>query len=393
MINILTTLQKENMVRARLFDPLKIRGVVVPNRIVMSPMTRGFSPDGVPTSQVVDYYERRAQGGCGLIITEAVGVDHSGALGDAGLGEDDIPVLHGDAALAGWKTAVDRVHHHGGKIVPQLWHQGAMRLPGTGPFPDAPVMTPSGLWGPLGRMTSITPNKIPTDPVLGAPMTEEDIEAVLDAFTRSAVNAIAIGFDGIAIHGGHGYLVDNFLWEETNQRDDRWGGDRKRRSAFPAELVRRVRAAIGPDLPIFFRFSDWKQQDFRARLANNPEELAEVLCPLAEAGVDVFDASVRYFDKAAYDGSPMNLAGWAKKVTDKMSVAVGGIGINKGMYESSQGVAAVDNVELLLARFERGEFDLIAVGRAILGDPAWANRIAKHEAPDQFDPAGLDRLY
>lgn len=342
---------------------------------------------------MANYYARRAAGGVGLIITEAVGVDHPGALGDAGLGEDHIPVLHGEAALDGWKAVVDTVHAHGAKIVPQLWHQGAMRLPGTGPFPDAPVMTPSGVWGPLGRTTSILASKIPSDPEIGAPMTENDIEAALDAFARCAANAAAIGFDGIAIHGGHGYLIDNFLWEETNLRDDRWGGDRARRSAFPAELVRRIRAAIGPDLPIFFRFSDWKQQDFRARLAENPEELAEVLCPLAEAGVDVFDASVRYFDKAAYPGSQMNLAGWAKQVTGKLSMAVGGIGVNKGMFDGDQGVAATDNIGLLLARFERGEFDLVAAGRVLIGDATWPQRLARKEQPEPFDPATLDRLF
>lgn len=377
----------------RLFDPLTIRGVTLPNRIAMSPMTRGFSPNGVPGANVAEYYARRAAGGVGLIITEAVGVDHPAALGDAGLGEDHIPVLHGEAALDGWKAVVDGVHAHGAKIIPQLWHQGAMRLPGTGPFPDVPVMTPSGIWGPLGRMTSILASKIPSDPKVGAPMTEDDIEAVLDAFVRCAANAVAIGFDGIAIHGGHGYLIDNFLWEETNLRDDRWGGDRTRRSAFPKELVRRIRAAIGPDLPIFFRFSDWKQQDFRARLAQNPEELAEVLCPLAEAGVDVFDASVRYFDKAAYPDSQMNLAGWAKKVTGKMSMAVGGIGVNKGMFDGDKGVATTDNIGLLVARFERGEFDLVAAGRVLIGDPRWPQRLSRQEQPDPFDPATLDRLY
>ncbi|MBZ9650320.1 NADH:flavin oxidoreductase [Sphingobium sp. 3R8] len=377
----------------RLFDPLTIRGVTLPNRIAMSPMTRGFSPNGVPGANVAEYYARRAAGGVGLIITEAVGVDHPAALGDAGLGEDHIPVLHGKAALDGWKTVVDAVHAHGAKIIPQLWHQGAMRLPGTGPFPDVPVMTPSGTWGPLGRTTSILASKIPSDSKVGAPMTEDDIEAVLDAFVRCAANAVAIGFDGIAIHGGHGYLIDNFLWEETNLRDDRWGGDRTRRSAFPKELVRRIRAAIGPDLPIFFRFSDWKQQDFRARLAQNPEELAEVLCPLAEAGVDVFDASVRYFDKAAYPESQMNLAGWAKKVTGKMSMAVGGIGVNKGMFDGDKGVATRDNIGLLVARFERGEFDLVAAGRVLIGDPRWPQRLSRQEQPDPFDPATLDRLY
>lgn len=358
----------------------------------MSPMTRGFCPGGAPTPDVAGYYARRAAGGCGLVITEAVGIDHPSALGDAGLGEDHIPVLHGDAPIAGWRRAVDAVHAAGGAIVPQLWHQGVLRLPGTGPHSHAPTFSPSGLWGPLGRTTSLADSKIPADPKIGEPASEAEIEAVLEGYVRSARNAMLAGFDGIALHGGHGYLIDNFLWSETNLRTDRWGGDLVRRTEFAVEVVRRIRAAIGPGMPIFFRFSQWKQQDFRAQLATTPQELEALLCPLAEAGVDVFDASVRYFDKAAYPESELSLAGWAKKVTGKMSMLVGGVGINKGMYDGDKGVAAVDNVEQVVKRFERGEFDLVGVGRALLGDPEWARKAIAGETAVPFDPRTLNQL-
>lgn len=380
------------MSTSTLASPLKIRRLETKNRIAMSPMTRGFCPDGVPTEEVANYYGRRADGGCGLIITEAVGVDHPSALGDAGLGEDSIPVLHGEVAIAGWRRVVERAHRAGTAIVPQLWHQGVMRRPGTGPFPDAPTLGPSGYWGPLGRMTSIDANKIPADPHFGPPMTEAEIESVIEAFVRSAQGAVAAGFDGIALHGGHGYLLDNFLWAETNLRTDRWGGGRRQRTEFSAEIVRRIRRAVGPDLPIFFRFSNWKQQDFKAELASNPTELEELLTPLVDAGVDVFDASVRYFDRPAFADSELNLAGWAKKVTGKMAIAVGGVGVNKGMYDSNSGVAAVDNLERVIARLDRGEFDLVAVGRALLGDPAWAKKALAGEAAEPFNENVLAQL-
>jgi 2,4-dienoyl-CoA reductase-like NADH-dependent reductase (Old Yellow Enzyme family) len=371
--------------RESLFAPLTIRGVTLRNRIVMSAMTRGFCPDGVPTADVVAYYRRRAEGGTGLIVTEGVAVDHAAALGDAGLGENNVPVMSGDA-LDGWAEVVRAVHQHGGLIVPQLWHQGVMRKPGTGPNPDVPSVSPSGVWGPLGRMTSINPGSIPADPVIGEPMTEDDIEDAIAAFVRSAVNAVSVGFDGIALHGGHGYLIDNFLWEGTNRRDDRWGGDRRRRAEFGAEIVRRIRREIGPDLPIFFRFSQWKQQDFRATLADSPAELAEVLQPLAEAGVDVFDASVRYYNRAGFDGSPDSLAGWARKVTGAKSMAVGGVGINQGMYDRGKATAVVTDFAPLLERFGNEEFDLVAVGRAMIGDPDWARKFRAHEEPRAYRP-------
>src|SRR5215469_8495239 len=111
-----------------LFTPITVRGVALRNRIVMSPMTRNFSPRGVPGPDVAAYYRRRAAGETGLLITEGVGVDHPAALGEA-----DLPHIYGEAALAGWQAVVDGVHAEGGVIFPQLWHQGAMRMVGTGP--------------------------------------------------------------------------------------------------------------------------------------------------------------------------------------------------------------------------------------------------------------------
>lgn len=375
-----------------LFQSFSVRGMTTCNRIVMAPMTRGLSPNGVPGPDVAAYYARRAEGECGLIITEGVAVDHPAALGDAGLDENDVPVLAGEAALHGWRNVVTAVHAAGGRIIAQLWHQGVLRKPGTGPNPNVASVSPSGYWGPLGNQSSIAPASIPADPQVGVPMSEQDIEDAIAAYVRSARNAIAVGFDGVALHGAHGYLIDNFLWAGTNHRNDRWGGDRARRSAFAVEIVRRIRAAIGESRPIFFRFSQWKQQDFRATLADTPEELAEVLCPLAEAGVDVFDASVRYFNKAAFAGSPLSLAGWAKKLTGRRSMAVGGVGISQGVYDKGKAAAVVDNVEPLLERFAAGEFDLVAVGRAMLGDPQWARKTRAGEPIRAYSEADLRYL-
>lgn len=361
---------------APLFAPLSVRGLILANRVVMSPMTRGFSPDGVPGDDVAGYYRRRAEGETGLIITEGVGIDHPSALGEAGLGENAIPVLGGPASVEGWQRVTDAVHAAGGVIFPQLWHMGPMREQHTGPVPDAPVLRPSGLWGPAGRLNSLDAGYV--ERVLPAiqPMTDAQIADVIAAYACSASYAREAGFDGIAIHGGHGYLIDSFLWAETNRRTDAWGGSRAARSRFGAEVVRAIRAAIGDSMPITFRFSQWKQQDFKARLASTPAELEDVLAPLADAGVDIFEASTRYFNRAEFAGSEMNLAGWTKKVTGKLSMAVGGIGIDKGFYDSMNGAKTGTQPDLsaLLARFARGEFDLIGVGRSLLHDPQWARR-------------------
>jgi 2,4-dienoyl-CoA reductase-like NADH-dependent reductase (Old Yellow Enzyme family) len=336
-----------------LFRPLQVRGLSLANRIVMAPMTRNFSPRGVPGDDVAAYYRRRAEGGTGLLITEGVGIDHPAALGDAGLGESNLPHLYGDESLAAWKRVVDGVHGAGGKIVPQLWHQGVMREPGTGPHPQAPSVRPSGLWGPQGRLGSLDAGYVQRMQAPTQPMTESEIQEVIDGYGRSARHARELGFDGIAIHGAHGYLIDTFLWNETNCRTDSWGGDRRARTRFAAEVVRAIRREAGEAMPIFFRFSQWKQQDFKARLAATPQELEEVLGPIADAGVDVFDGSVRYFDRAEFEGSPLNLSGWARKITGKLSMAIGGIGLDRGFYDSKRDGRAggSDNIELLMARF------------------------------------------
>jgi 2,4-dienoyl-CoA reductase-like NADH-dependent reductase (Old Yellow Enzyme family) len=362
-----------------LFKPLTIRGLTVSNRFAMAPMTRHFSPNGVPGPDVAGYYRRRAMGETGLIITEGTGIDHPASLADT-----DVPRMYGKAALAGWRHVVDEVHSVGGKIAPQLWHQGVIREHGTGPVLEAEPSRPSGLWGPLGQRTTCAPAYIERVQEMTRPMTESEIGDVLSGYVRSARHAVECGFDCIAIHGAHGYLPDAFLWNETNQRTDRWGGSIKHRSNFAVELVKRVRSEIGEKLPIIFRFSQWKQQDFYARLANTPAELEQIIGPISDAGVDVFDASVRNFNDPAFESSDLGLAGWAKKITGRITVTVGGVGLANGRYDSRrEGGAPTARLDALVDRFARGEFDLVAVGRSLLQDPEW---VLKARAGEPFRP-------
>lgn len=356
-----------------LFSPLEVGSLQVPNRIVMSPMTRQYSPGGVPGADVAAYYTRRAVGGTGLIVTEGVAIDHPSAVDSTA-----VPRLHGDAALGGWRKVVDDVHAAGGKIVPQLWHVGPLWGAMAEVDPAVVPMRPSGLWGTPGK-TVYPQSYIDASATPTAAMTEADIDEVIAAYVRSARNAVAVGFDGIAIHAGHGYLLDAFLWADTNRRDDEWGGDLERRTRFPVAVVRAIREEIGDDLPIFYRFSQHKQQDYLARIADTPDELGVVLRALADAGVDVFDASARRFDAPAFDGSPLTLAGWAKKLTGKRSMAVGSVGLNKSLRDEGPAESAsIDRVHELL---ESGEIDLIAVGRLHLADPSLAETLKNGDVP------------
>ena len=361
-----------------LFKPLRINNrIQLRNRFVMAPMTRNRCPQGVPGRDVADYYARRAANEVALIITEGVAVDHPAAVGDAGLSEFAVPNLHGEAALAGWRQVVEATHAAGGIIFPQLWHQGVMRVDGTGDFPDARSMRPSGLWGRQGARTSSAVAYVEKMLPPTRAMTDSEIADVIAAFARSAANAKALGFDGIALHGGHGYLFDAFFWEVTNRRPAPYGGGLSERCRFAADVVRAIRAEVGVHLPIMFRFSQWKQQDFDARIAQDPAELEQWLTCLVDAGVDMFDASTRMFDSPEFEGSTLTLAGWTRLITGKVTMAVGGVGTGRDFFTRVAGTSgfAANNIDRVATAMIEGQFDLIGVGRALLADPHFIQKV------------------
>lgn len=352
-----------------LFRPFAVGGLELPNRIVMAPMTRGFSPGGVPGADVADYYARRATGGTALIVTEGTYIDHA----TAGWGER-VPRFHGEHALAGWQHVARAVHAAGGRIAAQLWHVGTRFDDGMRPPAGARILGPSGL-GADGR------------PIAGGrAMSEADLADVIDAYARAAGEAERRGFDAVEIHAAHGYLIDSFLWSTTNRRTDGYGGDPHDRTRLAREVVAAVRGAVSPTFPVMFRFSQWKMDDYAARLAHTPHELERLLTPLVEAGVDVFHASTRHHLAPEFEDSGLTLAGWTRKLTGRPTIAVGSVGLNIDFMRALAGAQdSRTDLEGLLARLDRDEFDLIAVGRSLLADPGWAEKI-RTGRPDQVTP-------
>ncbi|TNC60901.1 NADH:flavin oxidoreductase [Rubellimicrobium roseum] len=361
-----------------LFRPFRLGPLDLPNRIVMAPMTRSKAPEGIPGPANAAYYRRRAEGDVGLILSEGTVIDRPSSRNDPG-----IPFFHGEAALAGWQGVIDAVHAADGRMGPQIWHTGSTF---SGWEPPEPVESPSGLLAP--------------DKPRGRVMTEEDIADTIDAFARAATDARRLGFDVVEIHGAHGYLIDEFFWAGTNLRTDGWGGATlPERSRFAVEVVRAVRAAAGPDLPVILRLSQWKQQDFTARLAATPQEMEAWLVPLVEAGADVLHCSQRRFWEPEFpevDGPEgLNFAGWAKKLTGAATISVGSVGLTGEFIAAFGGESSKPaSLEGLVRRLEREEFDLVAVGRALLADPAWVRKVregATEELRD-FSPAALAEL-
>lgn len=362
-----------------LFRPFRVKSLQMRNRIVMAPMTRCFSPEGVPGENVAAYYRRRAEGQVGLILSEGTVIDRP-----ASRNESCIPFFHGDAALTGWKRVIDAVHAAGGKMGPQIWHVGAVPSPRTQWVPAVAVESPSGLVAPE------TPR--------GEAMSDEAIADTIAAYARAAANAKQLGFDTVEIHGAHGYLIDQFLWSGTNRRTDRFGGTTlKERARFAIEVVRGVRKAVGADFPVFLRLSQWKQQNHAARLADTPEAMAEWLVPLVEAGADVLHCSQRRFWEAEFphiDGpTGLNFAGWAKKLTGAVTISVGSVGLTGEFLAAFRGESSKPaSLDELVRRLEREEFDLIAVGRAILSDAQWVAKVRAGESLRDFTPDALAQL-
>jgi 2,4-dienoyl-CoA reductase-like NADH-dependent reductase (Old Yellow Enzyme family) len=358
-----------------LFSPVSVGGLKLRNRFAMAPMTRQFSPDGIPGADVAAYYARRAPS-VGLLITEGTYVDES--AGNSGR----VPRFFGPQALNGWRKVAAAVHAESGVIFPQLWHIGAQRQPGSPPFPAAPVISPSGL-APAGN-------------AVAAPATVAELQDVVAAYARAAAEAKAAGFDGVELHAAHGYLLDQFHWPVTNRRTDRYGGSIAGRVRLSAEIVAAVRSATGPDFPIAFRFSQWKGSDYSARIAEDPAELEAFLTPLAEAGVSIFHASTRRYWQPAFAGSDRTLAGWVRHQSGRPVIAVGSVGV-AAAFRGTAEEAVQPSLTLapLVDLLQRGEFDLIAVGRAVLADPEWAAKVADGRLSDirPYDKSADTTLY
>lgn len=363
-----------------LFEPFRLRGLTLPNRIVMAPMTRSRSPGGFPNDANVAYYARRAAAGVGLILSEGTLTRRRGASDDA-----NIPLFWGEQALSGWQRVISAVHAAGGKMGPQIWHQGMSRKPNSGHFPDAPSDGPSGI--------TLRGKKVAEEP------TEAEVLDMAQAYADAARDAKQLGFDCVELHGAHAYLIDEFFWELTNQRTDRFGGSIERRAEFAAEAIRRCRAAVG-DFPMIIRISQWKSVDYGAKVATTPEELGRWVRVLAEAGVDAIHCSQRRILEPEFpdvDGPKgLNLAGWVKKLSGLPTISVGSVGLTSEFTGAFRGEgSAAGKLDDVIDRLRRGEFDLVAVGRALLQDPEWALKVQQRRFDElrDYDAAALLTYY
>ena len=347
-----------------LFEPLALGGVTLRNRFVMPAMQIGFTENCGPSLRTIDYLRGRAEGGCGLIFSESCAPDHP-----SGYWQAAFCVMNGETR-GRWAQLADAIKGAGAAFAVQLWHPGGQRRPIEGfAHADAPTLSPSGL--------------IQEGREGGRAMTRDEMDDLAAAFVRAAEEAKAIGADGVELHCAHGYLMDQFLWAETNRREDGYGGaaiaDRAR---YPLAVAAAIRRAVGKDFLVSLRFSQFKEVDYGARVFHTPGELAEFGALARDAGVSMLNVSSRRFGKAEWPEQDANLgiAGWAKRLTGLPVMTIGSIGLSTDIFADlfdgeDPGLRIAADLGDLMQRFNADEFDMVGVGRMQIANADFVNKL------------------
>lgn len=332
-----------------LFSKGRIGTLEVRNRIVMAPMGSNLASDtGGVTGQLIAHYATRARGGVGLVIVENTTVQYPlGRNGATHLRLDD------DAFIPGLSRLVEAIHREGAAIAIQLNHCGAWTSPQR-----------------TGGLQPVAPSDVPVEPggVVPRPLSVDEIKALVDLFVQAGLRAQKAGFDGIEIHGAHGYLISQFLSPSTNHRDDEYGGSLENRLRFPLAIVRGLRAALGPRFPLWMRING---DDFLPD--GNDQRACQIIAQkLVEAGLDALHVSA---------GMPASYPKQVEPITFPQG----------WKFYLAAGIKAVVNVPIIAPSVVRepevaqeaiasGKVDFVALGRALLADPEWANKAARGEA-------------
>nr|WP_145402295.1 alkene reductase [Paenibacillus xylanexedens] len=324
-----------------IFKPVTINQWKLRNRIVMAPLTRGFArdEDGTVTEEIAAYYEQRARDGAGLIITEGINPMLSGK------GTYGIPGLYTETQTASWKKVTEAVHRHGGTIIAQLWHVGRLSHSDLiGGKPQAPSSIQAE-----GRVHKLhKPYELPHA------MTIREIEDVVAHFQLAARNAVLAGFDGVEIHAAHGYLIDQFINERSNLRNDEYGGDLQQRLRFLKEIIAAVQKEISADR-ISIRFSEKKDDDSSYEWALKAETLAAYLELFRETGITILHPSTENYTKAWSDGLHFHQA--VRAQWEHIVIGVGNLDLQTAEKAIHDGV-----------------IDLAAFGRPFIANPDLVQR-------------------
>lgn len=326
-----------------LFAPGKIGSLYVKNRIVMAPLgSRLTTENGAVTDDMIEFYSQRARGGAGIIVIEAMGIDYPLAVG-----KPNHVRFNNECYVPGHAKLVEKIHECGGKAFALLWHAGINRgmLEGQTPVGPSAILNPN---------TGIVPRELTVD----------EIHEIVKKFGEAAGRAQVCGYDGVNVHGAHGYLISSFVSAATNQRTDEYGGSFENRIRFPLEVVAAIRANTRRGYPVVMRIngSDFIENGI------TPDEAIRFAQALEKAGVDAIDVSAGVYGSIDTMIEPIQYEeGWklylAKQIRDNVSIPVFGVGVIHSPEVADKAVAD-------------GMVDFVALGRELLCEPQWGNKAA-----------------
>ena len=345
---------------ANLFDPIKLGAIEAPNRILMAPLTRiRATKEHVPTDLIREHYVQRAS--AGLILSEATGISREG------LGWPRAPGIWNEEQVEAWKPVTEGVHKANGRIVCQLWHMGRLaRADTTGMQPVSASET-----------LAYEAQELPKNPYSRArAATKEDIARIVDDYGTAAANAMRAGFDGVQIHSANGYLIDQFLRDSTNHRDDEYGGSPENRMRLLKEVVTRVAETVGPDRLSVRLSPNGETQDCDD---SNPEAL---FVPAARM---LHEARLGYLELREQGPTDTFGASDVPKLSPQIRKAFPGPLVLNQEY----------TFETATADVESGLADAISFGRLYIANPDLVARFAKGTAlnppnPDTFYTKGAE---
>ena len=329
-----------------------IGNIMLNNRFIMPAMGSGHGEvDGKVGEELIEYYVARARGGFGLIITEFVCVDPVGKAMPGQL------MIHSDEFIVGFKNLTDRIHAEGGTIFLQLQHSGRQTVSHfTGMQPVAP-----------------SPIPCPINLELPREQTVDEIYETIEKFGSAALRAKTAGFDGVEIHGAHGYLVAQFMSSYSNKRADEFGGDLTGRSKFAVELIKNIKEKCGKDFPLIFRISG----DERVEGGRKIEETVIIAKSLEKAGADAIHVSTGIYASMPYMVAPAN-------VPNGFNLDAA-IAVKKGVTIPVIAVGRINDPVMAEEVISKGIADFVALGRASIADPEFPNKV-KDNRIDEISP-------
>jgi N-ethylmaleimide reductase len=350
------------MENGKLFTQFKLKQFTLKNRIGVAPMTRmSAAEDSIPRQDVLDFLVRRAKNGASIVYTEAIITDYESAQGYPGQAR-----MVTQRQIDAWKPVVQEIQKEGSIAIMQMFHCGRMAWPEVNPVKRS--IAPS----------SITPKQ--DNPLTGSPypvpetMSQFDIDHVIAGFVETAKGALEAGFDGVEIHGAHGYLISQFLSPYSNKRSDGYGGSVKNRFRFFHEVIQAVSKVMPDDRLLVARISNWGVADMEVSLFDTKEEYQETIKLLSEEPIDAISVSTYEYQQTAF-GTDKNMAQLTREVTGMPLMICGGI------YDRTSAEDALKDADIILN------------GKSALLNPDWVEDVRAGKALKRYKSEEADIAY